>query len=138
MFTTGKSYSKNDIYEILKVPIERRKGAWDTGYREYEGEIFIFSNVGIPGRTGHDYNNYWDGDLFVWEAKTKSNINQPLIKKMLNPLSDQRIYLFYKRLERGTLELPEAKKPGLTQPLEYGAYSCDFGHSVLTKADTQS
>jgi hypothetical protein len=92
MFTTGKSYSKNDIYEILKVPIERRKGAWDTGYREYEGEIFIFSNVGIPGRTGHDYNNYWDGDLFVWEAKTKSNINQPLIKKMLNPFAFYWVY----------------------------------------------
>lgn len=138
MFTTGKSYSKNDIYEILKVPIERRKGAWDTGYREYEGEIFIFSNVGIPGRTGHDYNNYWDGDLFVWEAKTKSNINQPLIKKMLNPLSDQRIYLFTRTDDR----LPFTFEGNVVVKEYFDsvpiAYSCDFGHSVLTKADTQS
>jgi hypothetical protein len=28
--------------------------------------------------------------------------------------------LFYKRLERGTLELPQSKTSGLTQPLEYG------------------
>jgi len=94
MFTVGNTYSKNDIYEILKVPVERRKGAWDTGYREYEGNLFIFSNVGIPGRTGHDYNNYWDGDLFVWEGKTLSNINQPLILKMRYPKSNQNNFLF--------------------------------------------
>ena len=28
--------------------------------------------------------------------------------------------LFYKRLERGTLELPQATRPGLSHPLEYG------------------
>lgn len=47
MFIVGKTYSKNDIYEILDVPMQRRKGAWDTGYREYEGDVFIFSK-------GHD------------------------------------------------------------------------------------
>ena len=94
MFIVGQTYTKNEIYEKLDVPIERRKGAWDTGYREYEGNIFIFSNIGVPGRTGHDYDNYWDGELFVWQAKTASNINQPLIKKMLNPESDQHNFLF--------------------------------------------
>ena len=68
--------------------------AVDTGYREYEGNIFIFANVSVPGRTGHDYNNYWDGELFFWEAKTTSNINQPLIKMMLSPNHDQSNFLF--------------------------------------------
>jgi 5-methylcytosine-specific restriction enzyme A len=94
MFNVGQSYTKNEIYKILDVPIQRRKGAWDTGYREYEGNIFIFSNVGVPGRTGHDYDNYWDGELFVWQAKTASNINQPLIRKMLNPEPTQQNFLF--------------------------------------------
>jgi 5-methylcytosine-specific restriction enzyme A len=94
MFSPEGKYSKNDIYEILNVPLTRRKGAWDTGYREFDGNIYIFSNVGIPGRTGHDYNNYWDGDLFKWESKTNSNIKQPLIKRMLDPLKGQKIYLF--------------------------------------------
>jgi 5-methylcytosine-specific restriction protein A len=94
MFEVGMAYTKNEIYEILQVPIERRKGAWDTGYREYNGHIYIFANIGIPGRTGHDYNNYWDGDLFMWEAKTRSSIGQPLIQKMLNPPTGQNIYLF--------------------------------------------
>lgn len=94
MFTVGTTYTKNDLYEILDVPIYRRKGAWDTGYREYDGDIFIFSNVGIPGRTGHDYNNYWDGELFVWQGKTTSNINQGLIIKMLKPEQEQNNFLF--------------------------------------------
>jgi 5-methylcytosine-specific restriction protein A len=92
LFEIGKAYSKNDIYEILKVPLERRKGAWDTGYRIWEDKIFIFANVGIPGRTGDDYNNYWDGDIFVWEGKKTSHINQPLIKKMLR--NDIEIHIF--------------------------------------------
>lgn len=94
MFSVGKNYTKNEIYELLQVPKESRKGSWDTGYRSYNGDIFIFSNVGIPGRTGHDYNNYWDGDLFVWEGKRTSHLKQPLLKKMLHPGIGQRIFLF--------------------------------------------
>ena len=94
MFTVGKAYTKKDIYGILNVPQHRRNGAWDTGYREYEGNIFIFANVGVPGRTGHDYNNYWDGELFFWEAKTTSNLSQPLIKRMLSPEHNQSNFLF--------------------------------------------
>lgn len=94
MFEVDKTYTKNDIYELLPVPIEHRKGAWDTGYREYENNIFIFANVGVPGRTGSDYNNFWDGDLFHWEAKTNSNINQPLIRKMISKNPDYNIFLF--------------------------------------------
>lgn len=99
MFTIGKGYSKNDIYEMLNVPAERRRGAWDTGYREYEGNIFLFTNIGIPGRTGHDYNNFWDGDLFFWEGKVNSNINQPIIRKMLHPELTSKIYLFTRTLD---------------------------------------
>ncbi len=94
MFILGKSYTKKDIYRILKVPEERQRGAWDKGYHMYDDNMFIFSNVGIPGRTGHDYNNYWDGDLFVWEAKDTSHIHQPQIQMMLNPSPHQKILLF--------------------------------------------
>jgi len=94
MFIVGQKYSKKELYEILRVPTISRRGAWDTGYREYDGNIFIFANVGIPGRTGHDYNNYWDGDLFVWEAKTHTNLNQPSIQRMIRPSSGQKNFLF--------------------------------------------
>ncbi|MCH5719843.1 HNH endonuclease [Niabella hibiscisoli] len=94
MFEIGNKYTKRDIYKILDVPPERQRGAWDKGYREYEGNYFIFSNVGIPGRTGHDYNNYWDGDLFVWEGATTSHLKQPQIDAMLHPAEEQKIFLF--------------------------------------------
>lgn len=94
MFEIGNKYTKWDIYKILNVPSERQRGSWDKGYREYEGNYFIFSNVGIPGRTGHDYNNYWDGDLFVWEGAIKSHVRQPQIKAMLHPNEGNNIFLF--------------------------------------------
>lgn len=94
MFEPNKAYTKKDIYEILSVPAEKQKGAWDTGYREYEDNIYIFANVGISGRTGSDYNNFWDGDLFHWEAKTNSNINQPLIQKMIDNNLSYSVHLF--------------------------------------------
>lgn len=100
MFIPNRQYSKWDIYDVLDVPEHKQRGAWDTGYREYEGNIYIFSNIGIPGRTGHDYNNYWDGDLFMWEGKTKSNINQPLIRKMLEGSNKQSIFLFTRTDDR--------------------------------------
>jgi transposase len=37
-----------------------------------------------------------------------------------DPRSGDLFMLFCKRLERGTFELPDVKKPGLSQPLEYG------------------
>ena len=94
MFEIGLQYTKWDIYRILNVPTEKQRGAWDKGYRKYEGNFFIFTNVGIPGRTGHDYNNFWDGELFVWEGATKSHKDQPQILSMANPKEGQKIFLF--------------------------------------------
>lgn len=94
MFELDKTYTKKDIYTVLSVPIEQQKGAWDTGYREYKDNIYIFANIGIPGRTGSNYNNFWEGDLFHWEAKTNSNRNQPFIQKMTENNSLYNIHLF--------------------------------------------
>jgi hypothetical protein len=94
MFKIGQQYSKKDIYQLLNVPTEQQKGNWDTGYREYENNIYLFSNVGVPGRTGDDYNNSWMGDDFSWEAKSNSKLSQPLIQKMIKPGLIDNIYLF--------------------------------------------
>ncbi|MEX6691014.1 hypothetical protein QTN47_26130 [Danxiaibacter flavus] len=100
MFVKGQFYTKHDIYKVLNVPSEKQRGAWDKGYRSYEGNIFIFSNIGIPGRTGHDYNNYWEGELFIWEATHQSHINQPQIRRMINPPLGQKIFLFTRTDDR--------------------------------------
>jgi len=56
-FRIGQAYSRKDIYRILKVPIERQKGNWETGYHFYNNDWFIFANINTSGRTGHDYKN---------------------------------------------------------------------------------
>jgi len=100
LFTVNKVYSRRDIYEILNVPSKRQKGEWNNGYREYNGNIFIFSNIQVPGRTGHDYENRWEEDLFHWEAKTTSDLRQPLIQKMISGQAGQKILLFTRRENR--------------------------------------
>lgn len=100
MFVEGQPYTKRDIYKKLDVPIQKQRGEWDKGYRTYDGNIFIFCNIGIPGRTGHDYNNYWDGDLFVWEANNRSNIQQRQIRRMIDPPKGQKIFLFTRTDDR--------------------------------------
>lgn len=84
MFIKDKSYSKEDIYQILQVPPEKQKGPWNTGYTKYNNVFYVFANVGVSGRTGHDYDNRWEGSNLIWYGKTNSNINQPLIKELLS------------------------------------------------------
>ncbi|WP_343305526.1 HNH endonuclease signature motif containing protein [Chitinophaga niabensis] len=64
--------------------MEKQKGAWNTGYVKYDGNIYLFVNIGIPGRTGHDYANTWEDSDLIWYAKTDTHKNQPLIKEMIN------------------------------------------------------
>lgn len=94
MFNVNQTYTKKQIYELLNVPNEKRKGNWDTGYRQYDGNFYIFANIGIPGRTGHDYINYWDGELLHWEAKSETHSLMPSIKKLLSNDPAQKIFVF--------------------------------------------
>jgi transposase len=64
----------------------------------------------VIGRLGEDPRS---GDLFIFINKPRNRV------KMLR-WEPGGYVLFYKRLERGTLELPQSKTSGLTQPLEYG------------------
>jgi|GEM_PF-1798525 len=92
MFHPNSTYLKSDIYRILNVPVDKQRGAWDTGYREYNDSFYIFANVGVAGRTGHDYDNRFEGSDFIWYGKVKSSLKQPLIKKMLLPNSSVHIF----------------------------------------------
>lgn len=84
MFIKGELYSREDIYELLNVPIEKRKGNWNTGYRKYNEEYFIFAGIDTTGRTGHDYNNHWEGDLLYWRGKNKSNFTHQSSKELIS------------------------------------------------------
>ncbi|WP_343670046.1 HNH endonuclease signature motif containing protein [Chitinophaga sp.] len=85
MLIPKKRYYKEDIYRELSVPVERQKGSWNTGYVKYEGCYYIFANIGVAGRTGHDYDNHWEGDdLLVWHGKNESHVGQNSIQEMLS------------------------------------------------------
>lgn len=72
-FQVGKQYTRRDICKIIGVPEDTKGGNWDTGYNQYNEDWFIFCNIGIPGRTGHNYNNLLIGDNLVWYGKHALN-----------------------------------------------------------------
>ncbi|WP_414530049.1 DUF3427 domain-containing protein [Nodularia chucula] len=83
-FVCGKTYTRKDIFSIIGLLEEPKGGNWYTGYTRHEGDYFIFCNIGIPGRTGHDYNNHFIGDNLIWFAKNDTKIHQPEIQNLIN------------------------------------------------------
>ncbi len=97
-FEVGKTYTKDDIYRIFEVPERQQKGNWNTGYTKYQGAWFIFSNIGTPGRTGHDYGDRLRPGGMTWFGKTKSHIGQPSISEMVS--GKHVVYIFYRHEDR--------------------------------------
>ncbi len=93
-FFTGSEYRKKDIFRIIGIPENTKGGTWDTGYHRLGNDFFIFCNVGVPGRTGHDYDNKFIGDDLYWFAKNGTRLDQKTIVKLLNPIGN--IYIFYR------------------------------------------
>lgn len=87
MFKKGSKYTRVDIGWICLPETGRPAGGdWDTGYVRIEDKLIVFMNIGIPGKTGHDFDNYYDDKLkrIVWYGKPKSHSNQPTFKKLLS------------------------------------------------------
>jgi hypothetical protein len=86
-FEQEKHYSRQDIGRICLPQTGRPKGGmWDTGYVRVENSLIIFMNIGVPGRTEHDFNNTVDekNQTIVWYGKPNSHSEQPTFKKLLN------------------------------------------------------
>lgn len=108
-FILGEEYSRSDVFKTLGLNPEPKGGAWFTGYAEHEGNIFIFCNVGAPGRTGHDYGNHFDGDRLVWSGKGPSKLQHDSIQRLLKPLG--RTYIFYRLGDREPFTFAGIAKP---------------------------
>src|SRR6266704_5670309 len=94
-FRIGKSYSRGDVKRRLGLPAKGPLAFWQSGYVRHRGEWFIFANVGVPGRTGHDYDNRWRGTTFVWWGNLSSHADQPSIKRILT--RGTKIHIFTRR-----------------------------------------
>ena len=92
MFTVGSLYRRSQVYEILGVPPGRRRGNWETGYTNYNGAVYVFANVGAPGRSGHDYDNRWENGILHWYAKVGSRSTHASVRFMLDPSTPVHIF----------------------------------------------
>lgn len=94
MFKLGHAYTKADIYLMLGVPAFQQGGNWNTGYHSYKGDWYFFCNIGVPGRTAHDYPNYFLGDAFISHAKRGIKEESNSIKELKSEQSKK--YIFYR------------------------------------------
>lgn len=118
-FVVSEKYTKADIYRICKIPLEKQKGNWNTGYTNYQGDWFIFCNVGVPGRTGHNYGNRFVGDDLVWFGKTASHVGQESVHSLLHPVGH--VFIFYREGDRDPFTfagMAKAKSHKATTPVE--------------------
>lgn len=97
-FQVGSKYHRKDVFRIIGLEDSPSGGNWFTGYNAHGDDWFIFCGVGTGGRTGHAYGNHFDGDRLVWFAKTKTNLQQPSIQKLVEPVGC--IYIFFREDDR--------------------------------------
>ena len=85
-FKRGSLYTRESIGEICYPGVGRPSGGnWDTGYVRVEDNLIIFMNIGVPGRTGHDFDNKFDEqtNTITWYGKPNTHSGQPLFKKLI-------------------------------------------------------
>ena len=87
MFKKNLKYTRNSIWEIYHPGTKRKKGGiWDTGYAREGNDLIIFMNIGLPGATGHDFDNQYDEEsgIITWFGKPNTNSSQPTFKKLIS------------------------------------------------------
>ncbi len=80
-YQINEQYTRADIYSILGV---EGGGDWLNGYHKEGNDIYIFCGVGVAGRTGHDYDNHWEGETLVWYGKNQTHFRQPSVQRFLS------------------------------------------------------
>lgn len=95
-FEVGQAYKRSEVAGHYG---ETALGNWTTGYHRVGDDVLVFANVGVAGRTGHDYANQWLArDTLKWEGKTQSQKDQPLIQAMVS--GELRVHLFTRHAPR--------------------------------------
>jgi hypothetical protein len=96
-FQVDHTYTRKDVKRAIGVDETTKGGNWDTGYVSHKGDWFIFANIGIPGKTLHEYNNKWLEDKYKLEWYTKGNraLHNESTKELLSPNTNK--YIFYRK-----------------------------------------
>ena len=107
-FNIGSKYSRADVKELAGIGGTSKGGPWDTGVVEHDGEFLIFANVGAQGRTGHDYDNRWEGDCFHWYHKRRSHSGWPSVKRLLGA---SKVHVFWRSSNADLFQYAGGAKP---------------------------
>jgi 5-methylcytosine-specific restriction enzyme A len=98
-FSVGADYQRRAVKEQVGAGLATDKGGnWDTGLASHNGAHFIFCNIGVPGRTGDDYDNRWDGDELEWSGANRSRLTHDRIKAIISPGAE--VHIFYRNDDR--------------------------------------
>ena len=93
-FVVGRVYSRGEVKELAGVRQDSGSGKWLTGILEHDDEVLIFANVGTPGRTGHDYDNQWEGPLLRWSHQRRSHLGWASVQRLLE--RDRVVHVFWR------------------------------------------
>ncbi len=140
-FKVGTLYRRRDVYRVIGIPEDTKGGNWDTGYSPYGDAWFIFCNIGIPGRTGHDYPNEWVGPYLLWYGKTSAALRHKSIQSMLD--GSRQVYIFVRADQNAPFVFvgcgqPQAVKDtvpvtvlwSLAEPIQTPVVAQPFAHLV--------
>lgn len=93
-FKRGSNYTRAQVFASYRPnePLPTG-GNLFTGYMAFAeptdesdtDDLVIFMNIGVPGRTKHDFDNEYDPNtgLITWFGKPNSHPRQPVLKKMI-------------------------------------------------------
>ena len=84
MFKRGSQYTREQIAKIVRPTNPPKGGIWNTGYHQIGKNLIVFMNIGVPGRRGEDYENYYDreSNTLIWLSKTNAHSSNPLFQKI--------------------------------------------------------
>lgn len=85
MFKRGSQYTRDEIGNIVRPDNPPDGGDWATGYSRIDDKLYVFMNIGVPGRTGHDFENYYDEktNTLIWFSKPNKRSTNPLFQKLI-------------------------------------------------------
>jgi 5-methylcytosine-specific restriction protein A len=135
-FVVSQHYTKSDIYGICRVPTQKQKGNWNTGYTQWNGDWFIFCNIGTAGRTGHDYANRFEDGRLHWYGKTASHFGQESIKSLLS--NKVKVHVFYRTDDRSPFTYAGEATPASFQRTTPIQITWAFLDETTKKANTGS
>ena len=75
MFKRDVTDKRDEIAVVARPSNPPRGGDWTTGYARIYTDLYVFTNIGVPVRTGHNFDNHYDvrsGTLVCFASPTIS------------------------------------------------------------------